>query len=350
MIERPAVHPQLLEIAPRLADLRSRRDPEDRHDLVAVDVGAHPRQVFLLGQFRDAPLEVVVVGLQPRRAALVAGRAVRAHQLVQPAQQRPGVGDVAPHRRVRPPAVAVAVEPQVQIHQLRDVGDHLLRVLQLTHPLARHLRPDHLVVMEAHPAVRFVPAGRGLADVVQQCRPAQHQVGAVLFEVDRLPQHRQRVLIDVLVLVVLVDRHPHRTDLGQHHVPEAGLDHQIQPRHRVLPEQQFVQLRGDPFGGDARQLRGHLLQRGTHPRRDGEPELRDEPRRAQHPQRVVTERHLRRGGGVEHPVAQRGQPVERVQEFGRPVGGDPHGHRVHGEVAAHQIVGQVVAEPDLRIA
>ena len=150
---------------------------EDLHDLVAVEVRSHPLQVLLGGQLGDPFLEVVIVGLQPRRAALVAGGAVRAHQLVQPRQQGTCVGDVAPHRRVGPLPVAVAVEAQMQIHQLRHVVDHLLGVLQRPHPLAGHLGADHLVVMKAHPAVGFVPARRGLADVVQQRRPAQHQVG-----------------------------------------------------------------------------------------------------------------------------------------------------------------------------
>ena len=37
-------------------------------------------------------------------------------------------------------------------------------------------------------------------------------------------------------------------------------------------------------------------------------------------------------------------------EFGRTVGGDAHRHRVDGEVAAHQIVVETLAEPHLRIA
>ena len=55
----------------------------------------------------------------------------------------------------------------MQIDQLRDVVDHLFGVLQLAHPLAHHLGADHLVVMEAHPAVGLVLAGARLADVVQ---------------------------------------------------------------------------------------------------------------------------------------------------------------------------------------
>ena len=101
----------------------------------------------------------------------------------------------------------------MQEHQLRDVVDDLLRVLERAHPLADQLRADHLVVVEAHPAARLVALGGGLADVVQQRRPAQDQVRVPVFEVDRLLQHRQRMPIDVLVLVVLVDLKFHRRDL-----------------------------------------------------------------------------------------------------------------------------------------
>ena len=79
------------------------------------------------------------------------------------------------------------------------------------------------------------------------------------------------------------------------------------PATRIVAQQQLVQLGGHPLGGDAAQLRRHLLDRRAHPRRDGEAELRDEPRRAQHPQRIVAERHLRGRRGIEHAGAQRGQ-------------------------------------------
>ena len=160
----------------------------------------------------------------------------------------------------------------MQVHQLRYVVDHLLRVLQRPHPLADHLRADHLVVVEAHPAVGLVLAGGRLADVVQQRRPAQHQIRAAvrLLEVDRLPQHRQRMLVDVLVLMVFVDGHPHRAHLGQHHIAQAGLHHQVDAGDRVRAEEQLVQFGGHPLGGDPVQLRRHLDQGRQHPRRDGE--------------------------------------------------------------------------------
>ena len=174
--------------------------------------------------------------------------------------------------------------------------------------------------MEAHAAVRLVPTRRGFTDVVQQRRPAQHKILAIVFEFDRLPQHRQRMLVDVLVLMVFVDRHPHRADLGQHHVAQPAVHHQVDARGGIGAEDQLVQFGGDTFGGDALELTGHRLHRLAHPRRDGEAELRDEPRRPQHPQRIVAEGHLGRGGRVEHPGPQRVQTAERIEEFAGPVG------------------------------
>jgi len=59
------------------------------------------------------------------------------------------------------------------------------------------------------------------------------------------------MLIDVLVLVMFVDGHLHRPDLGQHHLTEPGLHHQIDARQRVGAQHQLVQLGGHPLGGDA---------------------------------------------------------------------------------------------------
>lgn len=121
------------------------------------------------------------------------------------------------------------------------------------------------MVVKAHAAVFFVASGGGLADVVQQRRPAQHQVGAVVFEFDGLAQHGQRVLVDVLVLVVFVDGHLHGPDFGQHDLTHPGLHQQVDPGDRVGAQQQLVQLGGHPFGADPGQLRGHLLDRRPHP-------------------------------------------------------------------------------------
>ena len=100
---------------------------------------------------------------------------VGARELVELVEQRAGVAHVAAHGGVAP-SVAVPVEPQVHLDQLADVVDHVVGVAQLAHALVGHARADHLVVVELH-AVGGDLAGRRLADVVQQRREAQRQVG-----------------------------------------------------------------------------------------------------------------------------------------------------------------------------
>lgn len=111
------------------------------------------------------------------------------------------------------------------------------------------------------------------------------------------------MLIDVLVLVMLVDGHPHRADLGQHHITHSAGHHQVDAGARIGAQQQFVQFGGHPLGSDAGKLLGHLVDGGAHPRRHGEAELGDEPGGAQHPQRVVSEGVLRCHRGVQHLVS-----------------------------------------------
>ena len=157
------------------------------------------------------------------------------------------------------------------------------------------------------------------------------------------------MLIDVLVLMVLVDRHAHGTHLGQHHLAQPGLHHHVDTRDRVVAEQQLVQFRGHPFRGDAAQLRSHALQRVADPRRDGEAQLGYESGRPQHAQRIVAERHLRGSRSVQHARPQRLEAVERVEELAGTGRRDAHRHRVDREVAAHQVVFEPIAEPHLRV-
>src|SRR5690606_20892034 len=156
------------EVLVRPPQERARLDAEDLGDLVPVQLGSHPRQLLLLAQACDAGLEVVVAARQALGLAHVTGGAVRPGELVQPAEQRAGVVDVAAHRRVGPHPGAVAVEAQVQLDQAGDRLHGLLVEAQRTQPRPGHLGTDDLVVVEAHPAVRLEPPGRRLADVVQE--------------------------------------------------------------------------------------------------------------------------------------------------------------------------------------
>ena len=137
----------------RAADERARRDAEQRHDLVAVQVGPDPGQ-FLLGlKLGDPPLERVVAARQPVRLGPVPGRAVGPGERVQPGQHRAGVCHVAADGRVRPLAGAEPVEPQVQADQRRHVVGHVLGEPQAPQPVPRQLRADRVVVVKRHPAV-----------------------------------------------------------------------------------------------------------------------------------------------------------------------------------------------------
>ncbi|BFO22988.1 hypothetical protein SHKM778_93760 [Streptomyces sp. KM77-8] len=86
----------------RLPHRRPRLDPEDLHDLVAVEVRADGVQLLLLLELGDALLQAVVRTGECRGLAPVARGAVRTGQLVEPAEKRSGVTDIAADRGVRP--------------------------------------------------------------------------------------------------------------------------------------------------------------------------------------------------------------------------------------------------------
>ena len=73
------------------------------------------------------------------RPVLVARGAVAALQVVELVEQGAGVAHVAAHRLVGP-AHRVGVDAQVQVHELHDVVDHVVRVLQRAQPLLGHAR------------------------------------------------------------------------------------------------------------------------------------------------------------------------------------------------------------------
>ena len=229
-------------------------DIENRHDLVPVQVGADRIQLLLRPQVGDAPFERVVGGGEGRGLALVAGRAVGPDELVQPGQQRPRVDDVAAHRRVGPVAGAVSVEAQVEEHEFGDVVDEVRRVAQLLEPRARHLRADHFVVVKGDPAALDELARLRLADIVQDGRPAQDEVGAVVLEVDRLLEHLKGVCVHVLVLSVLVGCHAQGGQFGKHDVGQPRVDEYLQTTPGCVAEQQLGQLDLHPLGRDPGEL------------------------------------------------------------------------------------------------
>jgi hypothetical protein len=166
------------------------------------------------------------------------------------------------------------MEPQVQLDQLGHVLDHVVREAQRGQPALGHLRADHLVQMEGDPPVWQQGLGLRLADVVQQRGQPDRKVAVKpvpRFQRDRLPQHGEAVLVDVLVPVVLVGLHPEPGYLGQHLVGHPGLHQDVDAEGRIGGQHQLGQLAGDPFGGhdfQAFRLVGHC---GAHVVRNGEP-------------------------------------------------------------------------------
>ena len=270
---------------------------------------------------------------------------------MQPLELVAGVADVAADGRVGPLPRAVAVEPQVQLDELGHRVDVVVGEAQCLHPLAGQLGADHVVVVERHGAVAEELAGPRLADVVHQRGEPGHEVraaaGQPVLEVDRLLEHGQGVLVDVLVPVVLVALQREGRQLGQHQRREAGLDEQGQAAARVRRADQLDQLVADPLRGDDRDPVGHRGDGLDHLGRDGEAELGGEAGGAQHPQRVVGERVLRTAGRAEQPLGQVDDAAVRVLDAPPR---DPDRHRVDGEVPADQVAGQVVPELHRRLA
>jgi hypothetical protein len=341
------VEAQLEQVPVRRADLRAGRDPQDLHDLVSVEVRPDRGQLFLLGEPGDALLEVVVRPAQPLGLALVAGRAVGAREHVQPREQVAGVPDVAADRRVGPLALAVPVEAQVQLDELRDRRGLVAGEPQRLHPLAGDLRADRVVVVEGHRAVALEAAGARLADVVHEGSESRGEVRAVagqpVLEVDGLLEHGEGVLVDVLVPVVLVALQRQRRELGQHVRGQPGLHEQGQPGTRTGGADELHQLVADPLGRDDRDPLSHVRHRPLHLGRHREAELGGEPGGPHHPQRVVGEGVLRPAGCTQHPVREVDDPAVRVLER---LAGQHHRHRVDGEVTSAEVAVQGVAVVD----
>ncbi|GDY55034.1 hypothetical protein SVIO_056570 [Streptomyces violaceusniger] len=223
----------------------------------------------------------------------------------------------------------------MQLDQAGDILDQLIGVLELRHPVLGHLRPHHLVVVEGDPAVLLEAARLGLADVMQQRGQPQRQIGALGLQVDGLVQHRQRVLIDILVAVVLIALQAQRRKLRQDAVGEPRLHQQPQPLAGVVGQDELVELITHPLRRDDVDALGHRRHRGDHLGGHLEVELRREARGTHHPQRIVGEGLLGRSRGAQHPGGEIFQTVVRVDEL---LLWKRHRHRVDREVPTDQVL------------
>ena len=146
---------------------------------------------------------------------------------------------------------------------------------------------------------------------------------------------------------MLVDRQAHPRQLGQHPLREPAVDEHPQAGPRLRREQKLDELGLDPLDRD--DLQG--VDGGPHRLGDARIELdaecRDEARRPHHPQRIVGEGHRGRTRRAQASLPQILEPAVRIEELQLR---QPQGHRVDGEVAPHEVGGQIVTERDDRLA
>ena len=166
----------------------------------------------------------------------------------------------------------------MQLDQTGDIRDEVIVEVQRLEATGGHLRPNHIVVVEADDATALHLLRHGFADVVQQRRHAQHQVGrlrqsALGLELDRLVEHGEAVLVHIFVMGVFVDLELQRRKFRQHERSEAGIDEHLQSCAGRRCTQKFRQLVGHAFHGDDRDAPCHRRHRGERRLGDREAEL-----------------------------------------------------------------------------
>src|SRR5680860_241142 len=76
------------------------------------------------------------------------------------------VANITPYRRIAPLARAVAVKPQMQLDEQRNLFDLVVAVTQSAHPFAHQFGTDDVVVMKRHRTAGLESPRFWLPDVV----------------------------------------------------------------------------------------------------------------------------------------------------------------------------------------
>ena len=120
----------------------------------------------------------------------------------------------------------------------RDIVNHVVGEAHVLHSLLCHASADYFVVVKRDATIIFELARARLTDVVQQCSKAQNRIRPGLWlmrslQINRLLEHDQRVLVDILVTVMFVLFQSKQGQLGQHMRSEPGIDQQRETGARI---------------------------------------------------------------------------------------------------------------------
>ncbi len=192
------------------------------------------------------------------------------------------------------------------------------------------------MVVESPAAFRVVMLCDGLADVVEQCRPAEpYIVGSS----GNAVEHCHGVFEIVLMSTTL--HHLYALHVCQ----LRGRIRSSSPVCKQFPAYRGARCRHDlekfvfyALGGDDAYPVGVACDGAERLRVNIETELRCETDSAHHAQRVVAERYVGVEGSADDAPVEVAESVIAVDEFTESVGIDAYRHCVDGEIASRQVV------------
>ena len=287
---------------------------------------------------------------QRRGLALVAGRAVGAGQRVQPVEQR--------HRRrgrsgARPSRSTPRCRSRGSAGAARRAGDTSSMTSLLKRSACIRLRVSFAPTTSWWWKLTPPPSSKrrvfGLpTSCISAAKRSTKSGPRRLLEVDGLLEHREGVLVDVLVPVVLVDLELSRGSSGSTWSASPVSTSSASPARGSRRRSSLTSSSRTRSARDDRDPLGHRRHRRDDLGGDVEAELGGEPRGPHHPQRVVGEGRPPGSPGVRRtPRREVVQPVVRVDERRA---GQAYGHRVDREVAADQVALERVAVRHLGLA
>lgn len=348
--QRAFIQPQLKQIVSCLTNRTRRLQIEDAHNLVTIQIGTNRVELFLLTQLREPVFKIINRELQAIHLATVTSGDISADQQQQLLELLAGITRKAAHRRIGPPSLLIVVEPHMQLNQPRHRLNGVVVEAQLVEPLARHPRTLPIVTVEGDPATgNKLPCGR-FPDIVQQRRQPQLQISiptAFTLKRNSVFEHLDRMLIHILMLMRIVTLQLQRRQLRQHQLGKPGLNEQLNTGARRIGEQKFDQLIPHPLERNIVDARRQVNHRRKRIPVEMKTQLRSEPQRAHHPQRIIPKRHLRINRGAQHTVQQVIKPASWINQLELR---QRQGKRINGEITPMQIARKRITKRHHRLA